>query len=236
MEYQVIQIDEQTWRIEDGMVRFFLLTGKERALLIDSGMFVKNAKEIAESLTSLPVSLLNTHADPDHIGSNEEFPTVYMNPAECVNYRNTLGRYGDITPVWDGDILDLGGRTLEVITLPGHTPGSIAVLDTASRVLYGGDPIQDAEIFLFGQMRNIPAYLHSLRKLSRYENRFDFVYPSHGTFPLPAGIVQELIDGTERMLRNEIVPEDALIHDITVKAYHIGAAVLLCDADFVPVG
>ncbi len=63
MEYQIIQINSNTWRIEDGGVRFFLLTGTEKALLIDSGMMVNNAKEIAESLTDLPVSLLNTHAD-----------------------------------------------------------------------------------------------------------------------------------------------------------------------------
>ena len=73
MDYNIIQMNENTWRIEDGGVRFFLLTGTEKALLIDSGMMIQNAKEIAESLTDLPISLLNTHADRDHIGSNEEF-------------------------------------------------------------------------------------------------------------------------------------------------------------------
>ena len=78
MDYQVIQIDSNTWRIEEERVRFFLLTGTERALLIDSGMQVKNAREIAEGLTKLPVSLLITHGDKDHVGSNEEFPVFYM--------------------------------------------------------------------------------------------------------------------------------------------------------------
>ena len=44
MEYQIIQINSNTWRIEDGGVRFFLLTGTEKAFLIDSGMMVNNAK------------------------------------------------------------------------------------------------------------------------------------------------------------------------------------------------
>ena len=78
MGFEIIRINENSWRIEDGGVRFFLLTGTEKALLIDSGMMVKNAKDIAESLTDLPISLLNTHADPDHIGSNEQFETFYM--------------------------------------------------------------------------------------------------------------------------------------------------------------
>ena len=70
---EIIQINDTTWRIEDNGVRFFLLTGTEKALLIDSGMNTPNAKEIAESITKLPVMLLNTHADTDHISGNGGF-------------------------------------------------------------------------------------------------------------------------------------------------------------------
>jgi len=228
MGYQTIQIDSQTWRIDEDQVRFFLLTGTERALLIDSGMAVKNAKEIAESLTDLPVSLLNTHGDIDHIGSNQEFESVYMNPAECANYC----RYARITPVWDGDIIDLGDRPIEIITIPGHTPGSIALLDKKYRVLFGGDSIQDGSIFMFGPARDIFAYPHSLRKLSRYDALFDTIYPSHGSFPVLPQMIPELIKGTGRLLQGEFTPENASFHGIPVKAYHIGPATLLCDASF----
>ena len=102
MDYKIIQMNENTWRIEDGGVRFFLLTGTEKALLIDSGMMIQNAKEIAESLTDLPISLLNTHADRDHIGSNEEFESFYMHPAEESVYRNS-GKPGNIIPIQEGD-------------------------------------------------------------------------------------------------------------------------------------
>ena len=44
MDYEVIQVNEDTWRIEEGGVRFFLLAGKECALLVDSGMMVHNAR------------------------------------------------------------------------------------------------------------------------------------------------------------------------------------------------
>ena len=82
MEYKIIRMNENTWRIEDGGVRFFLLTGTEKALLVDSGMNVHNARDIATGLTDLPLSLLNTHADRDHIGSNEQFDMFYMHPDE----------------------------------------------------------------------------------------------------------------------------------------------------------
>lgn len=230
MNYEIIRIDEQTWRIEENGVRFFLLAGTKKALLIDSGMTVKNAREIAEGLTSLPVELLNTHADRDHIAGNEAFDFVYMNPAELVNYR-AAKRTGDIRPVFDGDILDLGERPLEIITLPGHTPGSIAVLDVNRKVLISGDPIQDGRIFMFGPMRNIPAYYHSLKKLNRYQGRFDAIYPSHAGFPVAPSLIGDLIHGVERLERGEIVPTKANLHGTPIKRYDIGAAVLLCDAD-----
>ena len=106
MNYEVIQMNENTWRIEDGEVRFFLLAGTERALLIDSGMTVNNARDIAAGLTDLPIWLLNTHADRDHTGSNEQFETLFMHPAEESLYRR-FGGTGSVIPVKEGDMLDL---------------------------------------------------------------------------------------------------------------------------------
>ena len=174
MDYNIIQMNENTWRIEDGGVRFFLLTGTEKALLIDSGMMIQNAKEIAESLTDLPISLLNTHADRDHIGSNEEFASFYMHLAEEPLYRRS-GKPGTIIPVQEGDTIDLGQRKLEIIDLPGHTPGSIGVLDVAARVLISGDPIQrHGKIFMFGQHRNMEAYIESLERRCFAMERWTF--------------------------------------------------------------
>ena len=48
---EIIQIDGNTWRIEDGFVRFFLLVGEEKAALIDSGVNCPNASDIAKKLT-----------------------------------------------------------------------------------------------------------------------------------------------------------------------------------------
>lgn len=231
MTYKIIQIDSQTWRIEDQGVRFFLLTGDSEALFIDSGMTVHNLKEIAKSLTSLPVRLLNTHADPDHIGGNQEFETVYMNPAELSNYHKTQHRTGSITPVWDGDIIDLGNRPLQVITLPGHTPGSIALLDVTRKVLIGGDPVQDGSIFMFGIQREIHAYRHSLEKLEKFTDKFDLIYPSHGTIPVMPSLIGELHAAVGKILAGEILPTEEKIFGTSVRKYDAGAAVFLMDEE-----
>ena len=226
---EIIQINPNTWRIEDGGVRFFLLTGTQSALLIDSGMTVHDAREIAESLTSLPVKLLNTHADRDHTGSNEEFDEFYMHPDEWDNYSRS-GKSGKPIPVHEGDVLDLGGRALEIIDLPGHTPGSIAVLDRAARVLISGDPIQTGNIFMFGSHRNLENYVKSLEALEEnHAGQFDEIWPSHASFPVSPTIIPALIDGAKRILAGELKGEPTDMHGQQIMRCDAGVAGFLVD-------
>ena len=167
---EIIKIDSDTYRIEDNGVRFFILEGTEKALMIDSGMNTPEARTMAENLTNKPLELLNTHADRDHISGNAAFDRFYMDPAEEENYREAGGT-GTVIPVHDGDVIDLGGRPLEIIGIPGHTPGSIAILDINKRVLFSGDSVQDGYIFMFGKFRNLEAYVSSMKKLLKYMDR-----------------------------------------------------------------
>lgn len=230
MAYEIIQIDNSTWRIEDNQhVRFFLLKGQEKALLIDSGMQVNNAREIAKELTDLPVELINTHADRDHIGSNYEFDWFYMHPAEASNYYNTQKADGKFKPVYEGDIIDIGNRPLEIISLAGHTPGSIAILDINNRVLFSGDPIQDGLIFMFGVQREIHAYMNSLKHLELYKEKFDKIYPSHGSLPVKQDLIGQLYKAAEKILLNEYESTEAEFHGVQVKKIDFEIASFLVD-------
>lgn len=226
---EIIKISEDTWRIEDNGVRFFLLAGKKKALLIDSGMQIDNAKEIAQKLVSLPIELLNTHADPDHIGSNAEFETFYMHPAEASNYYNTQKKTGNFIPIENGDIIDLGERKLEIIAIPGHTPGSVAVLDINNRVLYSGDTVQDGTIFMFGVQREFHAYIQSLQKLETMKERFNTIYPSHGTFPVKTELIAQLREAALSVLEGKVEAADAAFHGMSLKRYDAGCAAFLCE-------
>lgn len=223
----VIRIDNNTWRIEDNGVRFFLLAGTEKALLIDSGMHTPDAKNIAESIVKLPVMLLNTHADPDHISGNGSFDYCYMHPAEEDNYR-THGGTGVILPVKDNDILDIGNRPLKVIFIPGHTPGSIAVLDINNRVLFSGDTVQDGNIYMFNKYRNLNLYVDSLRKLSMYAGEFDTVYPSHGSFPVSPELISKLIEGAEQIIEGKAKGKVIDLYGTSVMFYRFSYAGFLC--------
>ena len=224
--YQVIRIDDATWRIEDGMVRVYLLEGADKALLVDTGMTLKNARAIAETLTSKPLELLNTHGDPDHIAGNGAFPRFYMHPADEEKYRS-FGGAGEIVPVQDGDVLDLGGRPLEVIGLPGHTPGSIALLDRSRRALISGDPISTGRIFMFGPGRDMRQYLTSLRKLQRRIGEFDQIWPSHADFPVEPAQIARLALGAERVLAGQVTWTPADMRGIPLRVYSVGCAEFL---------
>ena len=195
---EIVKINDKTWRFEDDSVRFFLLCGTDKAALIDTGMNMPNAKALAEELTDLPIILINTHADPDHISGNSAFGEFYMSPAEEDNYRHNGGK-GKLIPVKEGDIINLGGRTLKIIDIPGHTPGSIAILDEEYRVLISGDSVEDGNIFMFGPYRNIDNYIDSLRHLAEYDGQYDEVYAMHGSIPVNPDLVGKLIEGAEQI-------------------------------------
>ena len=222
--YEVIGIDEGSWRIDEGFVRCYLLAGTERALLVDTGAGFSTARAVAAQLTNKPLLLCNTHGDPDHIAGNAAFPEVYLHPAEEENYR-AFGGPGAILPLRGGDVLDLGERALEVIELPGHTPGSIALLDRSRRVLLGGDAVQDGRIYMFGPRRDLRAYLRSMRALQKRAGEFDAVWPAHGSFPVSPAIIAGLCLGAERILAEQVSWTPFEVRGgMTVRLYDVGCA------------
>jgi glyoxylase-like metal-dependent hydrolase (beta-lactamase superfamily II) len=64
-----------------------------------------------------------------------------------------------------GDVIDLGDRAFEVLHLPGHTPGSIGLLERATGILFSGDAIYDGLLFDFLPESNIADYVETMRRL-----------------------------------------------------------------------
>jgi glyoxylase-like metal-dependent hydrolase (beta-lactamase superfamily II) len=204
-KYEVIQIDDASWRIEeDNMVRVFLFTGTERALLVDTGFGGGDLKEVVSGLTNLPVTLVNTHADDDHTGCNAQFEVAHMHPAEYAWYFAQSPSNVNAAPLWEGDVIDLGGRRFEVILIPGHTPGSIALLDRENAVLISGDSVSAAPVFIFGKIRDIRAFRESMDKLIKRSAAFNVIYPSHGPFPVYPDQIGKLKITAEKLIAGEL--------------------------------
>lgn len=173
----------------------YLILGGKRAVLFDTGLGIGNIRKVAESLTQLPITIVNSHTHNDHVGGNWQFNSIDgMDTA--FTRANAKGSVADAqaelapgnvcgalpanfdakaysTRTWhithwihDGDKIDLGGRTLEVIATPGHTPDAICLLDRANGLLFTGDTFYPGTIWLYRPETNLDAYAHSVERLA----------------------------------------------------------------------
>ena len=217
--------------IEEETVRSFLIEGENRALLIDAGSDTGEMKQIVERLTDKPYSLVITHADPDHIHCLSQFAEAWMSPSEYSKLHNETGTDPVLHPLWDGDIFDLGGITLEVIMNPGHTNGCCTFLDRKNRRLIGGDSIQrGGELYMYGDYRDLLAAIHSLERIrDKYMASFDLIYPAHAECPIPASVIPELRDRLEDMLHGKYTGTDSEIWGTPIRVFDLGIDTVLYD-------
>src|SRR4030042_2282023 len=155
--FLVRELDERTWAINDhGHSLIYLVAGQERALRIDTGWGVGDLPALVDSLTPLPLTVVNTHGHPDHFCGNGPFGRAHLNRSDRFlvqppsarevewiktnllslrlpdeisldNWRPDPGAVLD--ELEDGLVFDLGGRTVEAIALPGHSPGSVCLFE-----------------------------------------------------------------------------------------------------------
>ena len=135
------QLDEHTWIGNGHRVyneSLYLVEGNDRAILIDAGTVIPGLDKIVAKITSKPVTMMLTHAHGDHAGGVGPFPEVYLNAGDMPLVSNSMRSYtGQIKYLFDGEVIDLGGREIEVIFTPGHTASSATFFDKAKH--YGLD-------------------------------------------------------------------------------------------------
>ncbi|WMJ89077.1 MBL fold metallo-hydrolase [Anaerocolumna sp. MB42-C2] len=222
INYNTIKIAQGFYSIEQDFVRSFLIEGDREALLIDTGVGDGNLKEYIEQITKLPVTVIFTHADGDHVGGAGQFERRFMHPGEFDYYKNKHENRVTVSmePIWEGDIINLGSYCFEIILLPGHTPGSIALLEREKHFLIGGDSIQTGKIYMFGNGRNFEAFRASMKKLQGMLREFDTVYASHDALLVPADTVNQLYAGAGKVMENKVTGKPGeLSFDSNIKCY-----------------
>ena len=147
------QIDEHTW-VGTGHMMYneslYLLEGTDKAILIDAGTNIKDLDKIVAAITKKPVMLIATHVHPDHTGSSIDcFPEIYINPGDKVLIPQFMADYkGKVKYLADGEVIDLGGRKLEVVFTPAHTPGSTTFIDKDAGYGFSGDSFGSGNLLL----------------------------------------------------------------------------------------
>ncbi len=207
--YIATEIYDNVWSIDQqDMVRCFLILGSHTALLIDSCAEQAPLNELVAAITTLPVKLVHTHCDPDHTAASNLFEDLYMHPSEFGLMRSKWDVGINPKAVREGEVFELGGRQLEVVLIPGHTPGSIALLDRQNKILIIGDSVSAANIYMFGPGRNMAAYIDSMQRIYNMRDAYDMILPSHGRMPLGAEVIPQLIATAQKLMQGELQGKD----------------------------
>lgn len=209
----------------------YLVCGTEKACLIDTAFGLTDLKELVRQFTGLPVTVVNTHGHTDHVLGNLWFrENVYMHPADRPLYEGLAAgftqmirdpqvlesfgefiskldpasiRFPQANDLHEGDVIDLGGRKLEVLELPGHTPGSVVLMDRAAKICYSGDAIIEHLWMFLDESLPPEAYLAGLRRVYGVleEAGIEKIYDGHFSYvPLTLPKVAAMISGVEDVI------------------------------------
>ncbi|MBE6835774.1 MAG: MBL fold metallo-hydrolase [Ruminococcaceae bacterium] len=206
---------------EFGGTNCYLVVGSEKALLIDCGTGFADLKGTVESLTALPVEVIATHGHVDHIGGAGAFEKIYIHKDDT-GFINKIqfslparklftamngaaksqgvklsdvkrGKYRTkFIPIDESFSLDLGNRKIKIKHTPGHTKGSIAVIDETDKIIFSGDNVCDALwLHLVGSL-SIEEWLPSAQWL--YEKSKEYrVFWGHRNAELTSDFILQVI-------------------------------------------
>ncbi|MFQ5790880.1 MAG: MBL fold metallo-hydrolase [Acidobacteriota bacterium] len=100
----------------------------------------------------------------------------------------------------DGSIIDLGGRQLEVIYTPGHSPGSVCYLDRANRLLFTGDHFYPGPLYAHNPYTDVGGYLASYEKISERVGEYDHVLGGHNEPWVPSEVIPRVREAFQTVL------------------------------------
>jgi glyoxylase-like metal-dependent hydrolase (beta-lactamase superfamily II) len=216
----------------------YLIVGGKQALLFDTGMGISDIRKVTAELTKLPVIVLNSHTHNDHVGGNWQFDTIYGMDTEFTR-ENARGSRHDAqaeieadqicgklperfdpktyaTKPWkiaaykhDGDRIDLGGRSLEIIATPGHTPDAISLFDREHGLLFTGDTYYPGAIWLYRPETNLDAYGISIRRLAALAPQLKTVLGAHNLPVAPPSVLLRLVTTFDAVRAGKIRPTPA---------------------------
>jgi hydroxyacylglutathione hydrolase len=145
----ITQLENDMWVIETtDMTTMYLIEGKEKAMLIDTGTKCEDLDKVVQQITQKPIYVVVSHLHGDHAGNINYFGEIYLHPADTLLLSHLQQPYkGKMHFVHEGEVFDLGGKQIEVRHMPGHTPGSIVLLDWQSGNCYTGDAFGSGQVW-----------------------------------------------------------------------------------------
>lgn len=213
----------------------YLIVGDERAVLLDTGLGIGDIRAEVEFLTTRPVVVVNSHSHYDHVGGNHQFRDVwaYDDSLEVARIERGIpateaaafvppGSYMDLPQGFDPasyeikpssiarrlrdlDAIELGSRTLTVHHTPGHSPGSVCLLDSQESILFTGDTIYPGTLYAHFEESDFETYRRSLRRLTGMLGMVAFLCPAHNEAYVNKSLIGSVNDAFEVIAAGDAV-------------------------------
>ncbi|MCM1150323.1 MAG: MBL fold metallo-hydrolase [Butyricicoccus sp.] len=222
--FTIDKIDGETYVISEYRhweeTHCYLLCGRERCLLIDTGLGIGNIYDEAVRLTDRPVAAVATHVHWDHIGGHRFFPEFYAHgeelgwlngefPLSMETVREMVADCRELPEGFDvrdyelfqgkparvlsdGDMIELGGRGIEVLHTPGHSPGHMCFREKERGYLFTGDLVYRDVLFAYYPSTDPEAYLDSLERIAALPVKR--VFPAHHSLDVQPEILGRMRD------------------------------------------
>lgn len=197
---EVIEYEKDFYILDDGKVRAFLIIGGFRAILIDTGFEEDHIIEEVRKLTNKQVDVILTHGHRDHIGGLSSFRRCYINARDA----HMISCPISITYLKNHDEISIGNYCFEILEIPGHTYGSIALYERKKKLLLPGDSVQIGPIYMFGQDCDLNLYIESLMKLKHLQD-IEIILPSHHQHPLQREYIDYCLEDATALKNNQLV-------------------------------
>lgn len=221
--FTIERIDDDSFVISEMKAKLrthcYLLCGRKCALMIDTGLGIGDMASTVHSLTDLPVIAAPTHLHWDHIGGLKGFADFCAHEAELswlnghypLPIQTVRAMLQRSAPPWfdvasyrlfqgtptrlvaDGDVIDLGGRWIEALHTPGHSPGHLCWFDRTRGWVFTGDLIYKGTLVAFFPTTDPQAYLRSLEKVAALPVKR--LLPAHGPVDIAVELLSRMCDG-----------------------------------------
>ncbi|WP_035236501.1 MBL fold metallo-hydrolase [Desulfobacter vibrioformis] len=206
----------------------YLLNGSEYSLLIDTGLGICNIYDQVEKLTDKPVIAIATHIHWDHIGGHKFFPNFYAHknelnwlsgefPLTIEQIRDMVVDRCDLPAGFDvknyeffqgkptkvlqnNEIINIGGRFVQIVHTPGHSPGHMCFWEKENGYLFTGDLVYKDTLFAYFPSTDPEAYLSSLEQVSMLPVKR--VFPAHHTLNIQPEILVRMRDAFRQLKVN----------------------------------
>jgi glyoxylase-like metal-dependent hydrolase (beta-lactamase superfamily II) len=212
--FHVYPIDPHTYAISEPKYWqqnvSYLLIGTRRALLFDTGPGIYSIRAEVQRLTSLAVIVIPSHLHFDHVGDLEEFSDVrlldtpalraqvhgeyFVEPPSQYMLRSSF-KYRVSGWIKDGQSIDLGGRTVRLLSTPGHTPDSVSLVDGSGEQLFTGDLVNRVVTLCAVPGSDANAMATSLHRLLEFGHAGSLAYEAHAEAPLTHPELEQLGGG-----------------------------------------